>query len=322
MIQQNYFSFTQNMADSIQGMDEYSWKRGMMGGLDFGFQQLNDAFEGLTTGLFLVAGTANTGKSAFMLQLGWQIMHANENKAVCLYFSLDDNTNDILPRAIALDQKIHINAVSKPRKYEHIPEIMERREEGLERLKESAGWFNLLDSSCGTSIEYIKSTIKSYYDEVQISGEQLVVFIDNFHDITVDSAGYNDNNNKKYDHIANELGKICTAYDIPVLCTAQFRKLNGNRRPTIDDVRESVTIAYLAKAILLCYNEVGLKGQNADVYYSKPGLSDKFPVLEVHVGKNKYSSFKGTIFYEFIPEYSYLKEVPPEGAQIYLNNIS
>lgn len=316
------FTFTNDMTKAIEKMDEYSWKRGVNGGLDLGFPQLNQAFEGLTTGLFLVAGSANTGKSGLMLQLAWQIVNANKDKAVCLYFSLDDNINDILPRVIAADQKIPINAVSKPAKYEHMTEVMARRTVGLDKLKESAGWFNMLDSASGSSIEFIKKTIGEYHREVSMNGYQLVVFIDNFHDISVEDAKYNKDNNQKYDYIASELADICTIYDIPVLCTAELRKLNGNRRPVVDDVRETVKIAYIAKAILLCYNEVGLRGQNAEVYYNRPGSEEKFPVLEVHVGKNKYSSYKGRIFYEFIPECSCLKEVPPEGANIYLSKIS
>lgn len=316
------FSFAKNMADAINGMDEYSWKRGVQGGLDFGFPQLTQAFEGLTTGLLLVAGGANTGKSAIMLQMAWQITQANPDKAVCLYFSLDDNINDILPRVIAMDQKIPINAVSKPAKYEHMTDLMGRRTTGIRKLIDSAGWFNMIDSSMGSSIEYIKRTTEKYHAEVKAAGKQLVVFIDNFHDVTTDDQRLNADTKLKYDHIATVLSDMCTVMDIPILCTAELRKLNGNRRPAVDDVRETVKIAYIAKAILLCFNEVGLKGQNADVYYQRPGSEDKFPVLEVHIGKNKYSSFKGRIFYEFIPEFSCLKEVPVEGAQTYLSQIT
>jgi replicative DNA helicase len=316
------FTFAQNMAKAIDSMDKYSWKRGVQGGLDFGFPQLTNAFEVLTTGLFLVAGSANTGKSALMLQMAWQITQANKDNAVCLYFSLDDNINDILPRVIAMDQKIPINAVSKPAKYEHLTDVMIRRTAGLNKLKDSAGWFNMLDSSSGSSIEFIKRKTEEYHKEVKAAGKQLVVFIDNFHDITTDDQRLNADTKLKFDHIATVLADMCTIMDLPILCTAELRKLNGNRRPAVDDVRETVKIAYIAKAILLCFNEVGLKGQNADVYYNRPGSTDKFPVLEVHIGKNKYSSYKGRVFYEFIPEFSCLKEVPPEGAQTYLSQIT
>lgn len=316
------FDFAKRMLSNIEEMNTYSWKRGELGGLDFGFPQMNDAFEGLTTGLFLVAGPPNAGKSAMMLQLSWQITQANPEKVVCVYFTLDDNTNDILPRIISLDQKIPINSVSRPKRYEHLEEVMARRTLGLNRLKESAGWFNMIDSSSGSSLEFIENTVDYFHSQIQHYGLQLVVFIDNFHDITVENPIYAKDNNMKYDYIADRLSKMCTKYDIPILCTAELRKLNGNRRPVVDDIRETVKIAYEAKAILLCYNEVGIRGENAEVFYNRPGKTDKYPVLEIHVGKNKQSSFKGRIFYEFIPEFSYLQEVPKEEAQLYLSRIS
>lgn len=79
-------------------------------------------------------------------------------------------------------------------------------------------------------------------------------------------------------------------------------------------------IAYEAKAILLCYNEVGLKGESASVYYNRgePEFAQfKQPVLEVKVGKNKYTSYKGRMFYEFQPERSYLKEASDAATSKY-----
>lgn len=61
------------MLNTIDAVEEYSWNRGEMGGLDWGFDSLNKAFEGLNTGVHLIGGQSNIGKSSFMLQLAWQI---------------------------------------------------------------------------------------------------------------------------------------------------------------------------------------------------------------------------------------------------------
>lgn len=54
----------------------------------------------------------------------------------------------------------------------------------------------------------------------------------------------------------------------------------------------------------------------------RDGVSDKQPVFEAQIGKNKFGSFKGRIFFEFWPEMSYFKEVPPAGAMRYSQMIS
>lgn len=54
--------FATKMLETIDEVDEYSWKRGEMGGLDWGFEKMNKAFEGLNTGVHLVAGASNIGR--------------------------------------------------------------------------------------------------------------------------------------------------------------------------------------------------------------------------------------------------------------------
>lgn len=323
--------FKTKMLSTIDAVDEYSWARGEIGGLDWGYEQFNTAFEGLNTGVHLIAGQSNVGKSGICMQLAWQIAKANRTpserqpkKAFVLYFSLDDSNNELLPRLVAIDQKIPINAVRFPKKYQENVNLMERRQQGLESLKDAAMHINMMDVNEGSSIEHIERTAEKYDIELKKVDEdyQIVLFIDNFHDVTVDEVKFGTDNSSKYDYIADGLSRIATRFDCPIICTAEFRKLNGNRRPKLDDIRESVKIVYEAKAIILCYNEVGLRGQQAGIFWNKPETQDKQPVFEAHIGKNKFGSFKGRIFFEFMPEMSYFKEVPIAGAQRYSQMIS
>ncbi len=323
--------FQTSMLHTIEEMDEYSWKRGEMGGLDWGFEQLNKSLEGLNTGLHLIAGQSNVGKSAMCIQMAYNIAINNQTtsekkpkKAYCLYFSLDDNANELLPRFISIDQKIPINAVRFPKKYQENVQFMEKRQRGLENLKDMVDHFGLMDVNQGSDIEHIEETAKRYALELAKIDEnyQIVIFIDNFHDITVRDIKFGSDSNAKYDYIADQLSRMGTLLDCPIICTAEFRKLNGNRRPKLDDIRETVKIIYEAKAILLCYNEVGLRGQQSGVYWQRPDSEDKQPVFEMHVGKNKFGSYKGRIFYEFMPEMSLFREVPLAGAMRYSQMIT
>jgi replicative DNA helicase len=321
-----------NMRNRIKEMDEYAWKRGEMGGLDWGFEQLNKAFEGLNPGLILLAGQSNVGKSGFMMQIAQQIAYANQEviegkkpkKAFVLFFSLDDNFNQLSPRFVAIDQKIPINVVSSPKKFMDNANYMERREIGIERFNALTNHFALQDANDGTDLEYIAEVSERYAFELSKIDEnyQLVLFIDNFHDVTVRDIKFGSDTNSKYDHIADSLSKLGTKLDCPIICSAEFRKLNGNRRPTLDDIRESTKIVYEAKAIMLCYNEVGLRAQQAQIFWRLGDNPDNQPIFEVKIGKNKYSSFKGRVFYEFMPDMSYFKEVPEVGAQRYNQMIS
>jgi replicative DNA helicase len=145
---------------------------------------------------------------------------------------------------------------------------------------------------------------------------KLVVFIDNFHDLTSAEASFHDNNSR-FEYISSQLNDVCETHRIPIICTAEIRKTNGLRRPITHDVRESIKIAYKAKAIMTVYNEVGDRDQGANIYWEKEGLDRKLPVLEVKFSKNKVSSFKGRLFFNFAPEMSYLQPASPEATRHY-----
>ncbi len=316
----------QGMQNRIKAMDEYAWKRGEMGGLDWGFNQLNSAFEGLNPGLILLGGQSNVGKSGFMMQIAQQVAYANQEvtekkpkKAFVLFFSLDDTFNELAPRFVAIDQKIPINVVKSPKKHIDHALHMERREIGLKRFDELINHFALLDANDGTTLEYIEEKSEEYAFELSKLSEdyQIVIFIDNFHDVKVRDIKFGADTNSKYDHIADRISHLSTKLNAPIICSAEFRKLNGNRRPTNDDIRESTKIVYESKAIMLCYNEVGLRGQQAQIFWRRSDTNDNQPIFEVKVDKNKFSSFKGRIFYEFTPEMSHFREVPAVGAQRY-----
>lgn len=67
----------------------------------------------------------------------------------------------------------------------------------------------------------------------------------------------------------------------------------------------------------MLYNEVGIKGDNSDIYWSLGSegsqMEDrKMPVLEMHVSKNKFNSYKGRAFLKFMPEMASFFEASDE----------
>lgn len=325
--------FATKMLKVIDEVNEYTWNRGELGGLDWGYESLNQAFEGLNTGIILVGGQSNVGKSSFMLQLTTRIANANRElsaritkKAYCVYFSLDDTNNELIPRLVAIDQQIKINAVSFPKKYEHNKEVMDKRDLGFERLKNNVKYIGMQDANEGSSIEYIVETcrdLKLQLDAMEPNVYTLVIVIDNFHDVDVDAKGYTEDN-AKYDYISDKLGKLANELDSPIICSAEFKKIPGGRRPQRDDIRSSGKIAYEAKAILLCHNDYSIKQEQAGVFWELEDHSErdgitttKMPVWEAQIDKNKFSSKKGRLYWEFIPDMATFKESSPEDSLKY-----
>ena len=307
------------MWDTIQAFEQRAWSPNNKGFLT-GFTALDEALDGLQTGFHMVGGQSNTGKTSFISQMAWNVATLNDN-AYVIDFSLDDPIYEKIPRIIASSQKVLINAVKAPNNFATMPEMLNRRKTGINTLKSSVDRYKAYDSNHGSDIDRIEETIRMHATALEAiqSKRRIIVFIDNFHDLTTISKEAQGNDKNKYDYIAQKISDIATVYDIPIVCTGEFRKLNGYRRPTPDDLRESIKIVYEAKSILLVYNEVGLKGEAAAVHFLKQGSPSKQPVLEIKIDKNKYTSFKGRLFYEFYPEMAYFEEADQASSKRYNN---
>jgi replicative DNA helicase len=306
------------MVQAVANIDQYSWNRDARGGLTTGFPLFDEALEGgLQPGLYLLASQANVGKSAMMLQIAQQTSDLNENVHVA-YHSLDDSNNELAPRYIACKQQITISQAKNPAKYADQPDVLEKRNEGVKHLYRNASKFSVWDANEGTSVEVLEQRIKDmrmHFPE----GTKIVIMIDSIYDLTVDSKPLQDK--ALYEYVAKAVKGWTVAHDVIVICTAHLRKLNGGRRPMPDDLKENNRLEYEANFIGLLYNEVGLFEENAKVYWLDDEGESKMPVIEMKVGKNKFGSFKGTRFYEFIPNMSYMIEAPIEDCRRYAASV-
>jgi len=85
----------------------------------------NEHMEGLESGMYLVAGESNTGKSAWLLDLILKYSMNPKNKLFGIYFSLDDTADKLIPRILASNAKLNseaesgvpISVFSKPKRY-------------------------------------------------------------------------------------------------------------------------------------------------------------------------------------------------------------
>lgn len=289
-------------------------------GFTTGFPELDKGLEGLQTGFHMIAGDSNMGKTGFMSQIAWQVSQLNKD-AYVMDFSLDDPMKDKIPRVVACGSKVLINAVRNPVGYAQFPEMINRRNQGMQQLVNSIDKYKVYDSSFSSMIEKIEEEIKRHKIELAANGikKRICVFIDNFHDLETSAKEASGSDKNKYDYLAQKISDMATDLDVPIVCTGEFRKINGYRRPGVDDIRESVKIKYEAKSILLIYNEVSLKGEAAQIFFNLQGKPTKQPIFEVKFGKNKYSSYKGRIFFYFFPEMAYFQPTSAQDTKTFNN---
>ncbi len=311
----------QEFMASVDAVDQYCKTRGEIGGLETGFPRLTECLEGLQPGISIIAGGPNVGKTAFCTQLAVRIARSNEN-VYCLYHTIDDSLKEVIPRMTAVLMGIPINAVKFPEKYSRRnPSIIGQRDEGIRRLKALSNKIGIRDETYmgdGSNIENIRKSIEDLIFHLG-DEKQIVVFIDNFHDLFAPDVYQRGDENTRYNYIVGELDKLSTVYNLPIICTAELRK-HGNKRPTMQDIRETYKTAYDVKLIIGLYNEMDIKGMKTKLMHrgheidQSTGEIERLPILEASFIKNKMSSFKGRLYYYFYPKSSGMEEVPPSAS--------
>jgi replicative DNA helicase len=312
-------------------------ERGEFGGLTLGsnrFHQLNTNWCGIDKGVHIVGGDSNLGKSALMRMFAWDIAQNNPNAHVRFY-TLDDAEDYFLSCFVAQAAKVPINAVDKPHAWVHRPEgyfkkadyerMVDVGDEMYQRFLsgEFVEQFSFIGQASLESVTWrdIRDDIRLTKAQVEKEGRQLVVFIDNFHDIDIgrDVA----DKNEITEGVATETHKLADQEGLVIFGTVELRK-NQQRRPILDDINGSRKFKYKARSVILLYSEVGVSRPNPRLYYEREDqpAGTKASVLELHFAKSKGNDFKGRLFYHQITEMGLMKEVSVDQAKQYMELIA
>ena len=302
------------LADCIDEFDDKAWNK-KEGYKTPKFPSLTEGLEGWDSGLYIFAGLANHGKTAAMINILEDMVTCEENKLFGVYYSLDDNKNKVIPRIVAMRESLPISLIAKPGRYQkmvdehhpdaiHIAQLLDKRREGIENLKAQSNKMMVLDSQEIKSDKDLRQSIYQIYNYIKSMDEEanIVVAVDGLKDINFTEMNLSEN--EKVDQASRFLKDISVELDIIVMSTMHLRKLNGNRRPTTEDLKDSNRLEYESDVIFLVYNDVSRNKDAAKIYSRVNDDSPKQPILELDWAKNKISSYKGRTFCYFSPEYS------------------
>ncbi|HLX53253.1 MAG TPA: hypothetical protein VKR58_04905, partial [Aquella sp.] len=83
-----------------------------------------------------------------------------------------------------------------------------------------------------------------------------------------------------------------------------YTKLPAGTRPSNNNIAESVAMEYDSNLIVHLFNELHELGPNANIYHmvaDTEGKAQRFPRIEMIFGKNKITSFKNSLWFDFYP---------------------
>lgn len=321
VVVEDYYALSEQTYDDF---DEYAHKKGHGYAVPH-FPIFNNKLEGMDEGLYVFAGESNSGKTAVVTNIIWDMCKCPENHLFGIYYSLDDSKNEVIARLIAMNQQIPIAVASKPKRYEDYLErtkdsedtdtiitranyvdMLNERDKGLALLKRSNKEFYIVDKEKIRNVEELIDHIKKVQTYVKSFNPKnnVIVAIDSIADLVVDTRKFN-SDKERIDYISQLIKKTANVdLKVPILGTYHLRKLNHSGRPNLDDVKESGRLVYEASMVFLVFNDVSKNKEGANIFYSEPENDFKQPIIELDWAKNKKSSYKGRTYHYFVPNYS------------------
>lgn len=268
--------------------------------------------------LQIFGGKANSGKTSFLVKLGYEIANHIENNATVIYLTIDDSAEQLLPKWICVAEgssTLEINQVKSPNFWQEskgqFDDIISRRDAGYQRITNliRSGRLVIKDATHGTSLSYCESLIK-YYKE-KYPDRRIVFILDNFHKLR-DFEGMDER--IKWKTASQQLKHLCVIHHITALCTMEYTKLQPGVKPTNDNIAETVQMEYDANLIAHLWNGMHEYGDKAtaDMYHTTMGAygPERRPIVEINIGKNKITSFKSSLYLKFFPASSDFRAQP------------
>jgi hypothetical protein len=230
-----------------------------------------------------------------------------------LYFSIDDPVvGATVPRMVANLAQIPINTIANPihriDKNETIEEVeklvmKQRRTEAIELLKTYSGRFGIKDSTDGYDTEFVERMIKIYRS---IAGERnLVVLVDFFNMVEWKKKV---ERTEAETQLAFFFKAMSNIYNCPIVCTVESGKGVSDTKMKEGDIKGSSALSYRSTLTLLLSSDFEADGGDAGEMYFYDNVGIANPIVQAQVSKNKGSSFRKSLYFKFLRNYSRFEE--------------
>ena len=225
-----------------------------LSGLPSGFYDLDSLTQGFQkSDLIILAGRPSTGKTAFGLNVGLNLM--KDLKLPVLFFSFEMSKEQIMYRLLSMETNIsQIRLKSGKLNQDDWIKINKM-------IKILSKFPFFIDDTSNLSINEIRSRIKSVYFEQDRIGLVIIDYLQ----LIQNSPIKNESRVQELAQITRSLKAIAREFNIPVMALSQLNRGVENRldqKPILSDLRESGSIEQDADLVLMLYNNPSNKFYN------------------------------------------------------------
>lgn len=252
-----------------------------------GYPIFDSKLGGFEDTIYMFIARPEMGKSLGLLAFTKNIL-SDPNNFVAFY-SLDDGVKRaILPRLLAMITGLKSSEIRNPTQ-----EIKDKWKEGVNKLRELKDSFVMKDGADIRTVWDLENFLKIHKHIADERNKKLIVIIDNIHCLTSSNKFEGTENMTR---VAAFLKKVPQVYECPVITTAEVPK-SAAKKPTGDDIKQTIDLWYAARCVIGVYNGMSDKGDTNLMWSSGDGAPE--PVIEFFVSKNQTGeTWHGSLFYK------------------------
>ena len=242
-----------------------------LSGLPSGFYDLDSLTQGFQkSDLIILAGRPSTGKTAFGLNIGLNLI--KRFKLPVLFFSFEMSKEQMMYRLLSMETNIsQIRLKSGKLNQDDWLKINKM-------IKMLSKFPFFIDDTSNLSVQDIRSKIKSVYFEQNKIGLVIIDYLQ----LIQNSKGKNENRVQELSQITRSLKAIAREFNIPIIALSQLNRGVENRvdqKPILSDLRESGSIEQDADLVLMLYNNPSNNLKSSD--------DSKFHLIELIIAKQR-----------------------------------
>jgi len=280
--------------DVISGIEKHKNKDGFLVGLPTGYLDLDDRTLGFQEGnLIILAARPSVGKSAFAINLAYNIAEKNKHVA---FFSLEMSAEQIVTRMLSTVSSINNQALQSGN-------INSRQWRQVEHAATLLSRLNIyFDDASTSNVGEVYTKCRQLKQE-----DKLDFVVIDYLQLLTGTGNYGGNRVVEVSEISRRLKNLARDLGVPVLALSQLSRNVEQRtdnRPNMADLRESGSIEQDADIVMFMYR---------DDYYN-PETTSQPNIVEISISKNR-SGATGKFDLLFVKDYGSFRNVGYRGEE-------
>ena len=245
-------------------------------GLDCGFDHLNEILNGLTEGVFILAGAPSCGKTTLAKQIADHV--AEVEKVPVLFYSFEQSAEELRIKSLARLSSVDSRRIWKGRT---VDIEWKEVEKSAEDYRQGPGpYLTVIEAGRKDTVEAIRAAAVMAKRK---AGDKRVLLVLDYLQIIPAGKDAPDALREKIDWNLSELRRLSRDMKSPVLVVSSMNRAayDGNKPPTMAALKESGGIEYSADAVVCLWRD---KKESEIITRDLPMKTDR---IEAHVLKNR-----------------------------------